>query len=182
MQKKVELAEVVITDLLNNRQSRVANLFAENSALGLLASEIGPQPLSALQKISQTARELAAADIAGISEVSEENGKPVFRWDHLSGEDPSLKNGTTPWNDSPCGYVLNKRAPQLFSRPERHYNLKTQATIEEVLIVPVFDKNNNTIAAIWIVSHQPSGKFDKEDVRLLTALAGLASAALQLIK
>jgi GAF domain-containing protein len=182
MQKKVQLTDVVITAVLESRQARVPNLFAENTAFLTLASDLGKKPKATLQSICQTARELAAADIAGISTVIDQNGIPAFRWDYLSGESLDKNNATRTWDDSPCGYCLDTGSPQLFLRPDRYFNFKTENLIEEALVVPIFDQHDKPLAALWIGSFQASGKFDQEDVKLLAALAGVASAAIQLLK
>jgi GAF domain-containing protein len=181
MPKKIQLSEVVITEVLNSRQSRVANLFAENSALTSIAAEVGRSPETALKSISQTVLELAAADAAGVSVLEEVNGEQVFKWDNVAGEEFKILDRTTPIENSPCGDCVKTKSPQLYSKPNRYYQLKSTVAMEEVLTVPILDKVNNAIGAIWVVSTQPSGKFDREDVRLLTAFAGIASAAFQLI-
>ena len=83
-------------------------------------------------------------------------------------------------NFSPCGAVLERNRPLLLCQPERHYRYPPEITppIAEMLLVPIRIADG-AIGAIWIIAHDESRKFDREDQRLLGSLANVAAVAYQ---
>ncbi len=83
---------------------------------------------------------------------------------------------------SPCGVALDRKSPQLFSYPARHFSYLNDllAPVIEALVVPL--TGEGPAGTIWIFSHQEGSVFDSEDVRVMTNLADFASSALRVIQ
>jgi len=116
---------------------------------------------------------LCDAGSAGVSLLEHtEDGTHIFRWTTLSGRLASATNGTTPRNFSPCGVCLDRDAPVLFANPDHRFTFLQSAGVPfaEALILP-FYVDGQQAGTIWIVSHDRAGKFDMEDVRIMTRLA-----------
>jgi PAS domain S-box-containing protein len=69
----------------------------------------------------------------------------------------------------------------LFSYPERHfdYGMTIAPPIVEALLVP-FHSESKPVGTLWLISHTPFRKFDREDQRVLNSLSHFASTAYQL--
>jgi GAF domain len=90
--------------------------------------------------------------------------------------------GWHPRNFSPCGTVLDRDVPLLFSHPERHFTHLAGVTpfIDEGLLIP-FHLDGEGVATIWVIAHDESCRFDMEDLRLMTNLGNLAALAYQTV-
>ena len=84
-----------------------------------------------------------------------------------------------PRDHSPCGFVLERDAPQLMRNPATYYEYVSQISpvCHEVLLVPV-----EPVGTIWTVQYLSAVHFDAEDERLLTSLAAFTSAASEILK
>ena len=82
-----------------------------------------------------------------------------------------IAGGSMPRDASPCGAVLNQEAVQLFKYPERYfqYSIPLNPPICEALLTP-FSVNGNVIGTAWLISHEESRRFDKEDLRRMQNL------------
>ncbi|WP_445636335.1 histidine kinase [Nostoc sp. DSM 114161] len=178
----ITIENIVITEELDRRNSRAANLLKENQALQALARQLVNQPQTMLQSLVDIALELCSAGTAGVSllEVTA-NGEEIFRWNVLAGALAKYVGGTTPRDFSPCGVCLERGTPQLYSYPERYFTYLQAANtpIVEGLVLPLI-ADNHALGTIWIMSHCEQRHFDSEDVRVMTSLADLAAAALLL--
>ena len=174
------LASVVTTAELSRRPSRAPDFAAENRALVALAQMMPGSPDRILQKLAETALSLCRAQSAGFS-LLELDGRrfysPVIigQWARHMGAGALVDSG-------PCATVLERNAPQLMSRPERHFIdlASVKPPIEEVLIVP-FCLQGKAIGTIWVMSHDESLRFDAEDLRVMTNLGAFATAAYQVM-
>ena len=173
-----DLESVISTAELSRRPSRFPDHVAENHALIDLAQTMAAAPDRILQKLAETALDLCRAHSAGISLLSE--SRTSFRWPAVAGQWASHVGGGTPRDFGPCGTVLDRNAPLLFSRPERHftYLASVKPVIEEALLIP-FYVDGNGLGTIWAVAHDGSRRFETEDVRLMTNLANFTAAAYQ---
>ncbi|BAY75476.1 two-component hybrid sensor and regulator [Nostoc linckia NIES-25] len=178
----ITIENIVITEELDRRNSRAANLLKENQALQALARHLVNQPQTMLQSLVDIALELCSAGTVGVSllEVTA-NGEEIFRWNVLAGALAKYVGGTTPRNFSPCGVCLERGTPQLYSYPERYFTYLQAANtpIVEGLVLPLI-ADNHALGTIWIMLHCEQRHFDSEDVRVMTSLADLAAAALLL--
>ena len=174
------LSSMVSTDELNRRPSRPADFVAENQALIALAQTLATAPETVLQKLADTALILCRAHSAGLSLLEEPDQKRRFHWRAIAGEWASHRNGGTPREFGPCGTVLDRNTALLCSHPERDFPYFGEVTplLEEALLIPFYVKGE-ALGTIWVVSHDQSWRFDKEDLRLMTNLGTFAAAAYQ---
>jgi signal transduction histidine kinase len=164
------------TDELSRRPARPPDYAAENRALVALVEAMTAAPDDILQYLAETALDLCRADSAGLSLLDTERRR--FRWAAVAGRWANHLGGGTPRDFGPCGTVLDRDAALLFSRPERHYHYLDFAKpyMEEGLLIP-FYVGGQAVGTIWILAHEPSRKYDSEDLRVMTNLAHFAAAA-----
>ncbi len=173
-----DLESVISTAELSRRPSRPPDHAAENRALIDLAQTMAASPDRILQKLTETALSLCGAHSAGISLLKPHRER--FHWPAIAGQWASHVGGGTPRDFGPCGTVLDRNAPQLFSRPERHFTYLASAkpAVEEALLIP-FYVDGEGVGTIWVVAHDDSRRFDAEDLRLMTNLGNFTAAAYQ---
>ena len=178
----VGLDDVVLNAEIVHRPARRPDYEAENEALKALAQTMVESPQDILQKLVETAHRLCNAHTAGISLLEERDGQEVFRWEALAGVFADRLNNTMPRHASPCGTTIDRNATQLMYMAERVFPaLKAQPPVVEALLVP-FHVDNKPVGTVWIVAHDESRKFDREDERITKVLAQFASAGWQLCK
>jgi PAS domain S-box-containing protein len=165
---------------LSRRPSRPPDYESENRALIALAEELATAPDGILQKLAETALSLCRAHSAGLSLLEEGDLKKNFHWRAIAGAWSPHKGGGTPRNFGPCGTVLDRNVPLLFSHPERDFPYFGEVTplLEDALLVPFYIKGE-AVGTIWVVSHDDIRRFDAEDLRVLTNLGTFAGAAYQ---
>lgn len=175
-----DLESVLSTAELTRRPSRPSDHAAENHALVALAQELSSRT-GILQKLVEVALALCGAHSAGISLLQEDEQN--FHWPAIAGRWAAHVGGCMPRDLSPCGTVLDRKAPQLFSHPERYYHSlsSTAPLIDEALLIP-FYVDGKAVGTIWIIAHDASRRFDSEDLRVMTNLAQFASAACQTLR
>jgi signal transduction histidine kinase/ActR/RegA family two-component response regulator len=176
------LEDVDINSELLNRNSRATDYEAENCALMTLAQTLADAPGMILQRLAETVLQLCRADTAGISLLDKKDGAEVFRWEALAGVLSDRLNATMPRNASPCGTTIDRNAPQLMYMPERIFPaVKSEPPIVEALLMP-FYVERKPIGTVWVVAHDERRKFDREDERIIKALAQFAAASWQLLQ
>jgi RNA polymerase sigma factor (sigma-70 family) len=175
------LNDIVISHELLSRPIRKVNARAEIAAIHGLANLL-PQGLPmVLDRLARLAVELCDAGSAGISMLETgDDGAPVFRWRALAGELEKHKGGTVPGDWSPCGECLNAGKATLYSYPARFFTYlqSIDTLLVEALIIPMYAEGK-PLGTIWIVTHDTQRRFDAEDVRVMTSLAGFVAAALR---
>lgn len=176
----VPLEDVVVTGQLQGRLMRAPDLRQENEALHSLAKVLIKPPLDILNLLVELALKLCNAGSSGVSLLEDGAEGEVFRWVALAGEYKRYTGGSTPRESSPCGYCLDRNAPQLYLHPGRHFACLEGAEppIVEGLVIPFYG-SEQPLGTIWIVSHDTESMFDLEDVRIMTALGGFTAAAVQ---
>lgn len=180
--KQATLAAILITEQLELRPSRPPKLREENAALHSLARHLADDGESLLTTLADVAVELCSpSGTAGVSLLDNAADREVFRWVALAGQLAGFLGGTTPRDFSPCGTCLDRNAPQLYFYPERlfTYFAAVKPTIVEGLVLP-FSVNGAALGTIWVVSHDETKKFDREDVRIMAHLADFTAAAYRL--
>lgn len=170
------LETVIITDELERRTARPPDHAAENRAMAALMRELSDPDKNVLQDLVDVTLVLCNAHSAGIS-ILEGN---LFHWHAVAGKWSGFLGGTMPREGSPCGTVLDRNSTLLLSHPERHYPIPPDASppIVEVLLAP-FHVGDEAVGTIWIIAHDDSRWFDREDERLLMSLGRFASMTLQ---
>jgi PAS domain S-box-containing protein len=172
------LRSVLSTAELSKRPSHAPDYAAECRALIALGEELSASPDGILQKLTDTALTLCSAHSAGIS-LLEPDGKR-FYWPAISGQWVGHVGGGTPRDFGPCGTVLDCDAALLFSHPELDFDYFAPVTplVEEALLMP-FYVNGKAVGTVWVVIHDLSRRFDREDLRLMTDLGAFAASAYQ---
>ncbi len=178
MDAPVALESVLCTDELNRRPSRPPDYETENRALVALAQARADSPRTVLQILANTILEVLQCGSAGVSLITED-GKRLY-WPAIAGVWTPHIGGGTPRDFGPCGDVLDRNIPLLFSRPERRYTYLRPVTppVEEALLVP-FHVERKAVGTIWAIAHNDRRKFDNEDLRQLVSLGRFASSAYQ---
>jgi len=175
------LESIISTQELRNRPSRPPEYEKENGALVALASALADSPPTILQTLADKVLELLHADSAGLSLLTKDEKR--FYWAAVAGAWRPLAGADAPRNFGPCGDVLDRNVPTLFSHWERRYPYLSWAMplADEGLLVP-FYVSGKAVGTIWAVAHDERRKFDAEDLRLLERMSRFASAAYQTVK
>ena len=176
----VSLESVLRTEELYRRPWRAPDYQVENRALVTLAQALADSPRTILQRLAQTILEVLRVDSAGLSLLTED--EKSFYWPAIAGMWQPHIGGGTPRDFGPCGDVLDRGAPMLFTHWERRYPylLSAMPLAEEGLLVP-FYVEGRAVGTIWAITHDECRKFDTEDLRLLESLGRFASAAYQAV-
>jgi PAS domain S-box-containing protein len=177
-----KVISAISTAELSRRPSRPPDYLAENRALVALAQKLATSPDSILQELAETALSLCRAHSSGLSLLEDEDNRENFHWRAIAGEWASHLGAGTPREFGPCGTVLDRNVPLIFSHPERDFPYfgKVAPLIEEALLVP-FYLRGEAVGTIWVVLHDESRRFDAEDLRVLTNLGTFAAAAYQAV-
>lgn len=171
---------MVTTEELNRRPTRAPQHEAESRALVTLAQAMAASPENILQKLAETALELCGAHSAGLSLLEEADQKQNFYWRVIVGAWEHNIGGGTPRDFGPCGDVLDAGVTLVCQRPEQDfpYWSAVQPPLDEGLLIP-FSVNGECIGTIWVISHDESRRFDREDLRLMESLGAFTGAAYQ---
>jgi len=174
------LRSMLSVDELNRRPTRDPDYEAESRALVALAREMAVSPDRILYELAETALKLCRAQSAGFSLLEDADQKRRFHWRVIVGDWAHNLNGGTPRDFGPCGTVLDRNAPLICTRPEQDfpYWSEVKPVLEEGLLIP-FYVNGEAIGTIWVIAHDGSRRFDREDLRLMMSLAAFTGAAYQ---
>jgi two-component sensor histidine kinase len=177
----VPLETILRTEELARRPHRPPDYETENRALAKLVHALGESPSTILQALADTILEVFGADSAGMSLLTEAGDR--FYWAAIAGAWSPHRGGGTPRHFGPCGDVLDRDEPLLFTRWERRYPYLMDAVplAEEGLLVP-FHVHGKAVGTIWAIAHDERRRFDAEDLRQLLSLGRFASAAYQAMK
>ena len=175
------LESILCTEELRRRPSRPPDYETENSALVGLASALADSPRTILQTLADKVLAILRADSAGLSLLTKD--KERFYWAAIAGAWRPHIGGGTPRDFGPCGDVLDRNIPMLFTHWERRYPYLSMAMplADEGLLVP-FYVNGEAVGTIWVIAHSNWRKFDAEDLRLLESMGRFASAAYQSVE
>jgi PAS domain S-box-containing protein len=176
----VPLESVLRTEELTRRPSRPPDYESENRALVALAQALADSPRTVLQRLADTILDVLRADSAGLSLLTKDGTR--FYWPAIAGIWQPHIGGGTPREFGPCGDVLDRNAPLLFTHFERRYTyfLPVTPPVEECLLVP-FYVDGKAVGTIWAIAHDHGRKFDAEDLRILVSLGRFASSAYQTV-
>lgn len=165
---------------LSERPSRPADYTAENRAMAALARKMAISPDGILQELADTALTLCRAHSAGLSLLEDFDQRSNFHWRAIAGRWAPHLGGGTPRNFGPCGVVLDRNVPLLFSHPEIDFPYfgEVQPLLEDALLIP-FHVKGEAVGTIWVVSHVDGHRFDAEDLRVMTNLGNFAATAYQ---
>ena len=168
--------DVIVTSELTQRPSRLPDYRAELRAIKLLVTAMSDDPNHFWQRLAETALHLCGGGTAGVSLLHSESGVEVFRLAAVAGVLSGSIPNTTPRDASPCGAAIDTNGTLLVRLPERFFScLKFDRPIAEALIIP-FHVQAKAVGTLWMVAHDDSYKFDREDERIGRTLAFLAAA------
>ncbi len=176
-------AELSVDDVLINEQldarpvsPRCAEI--EIQSLRELAQKFSNDSSELLMATVETVCKLCGADSAGITVTDAlPDGSEGLRWVATAGRIQELGLKALPRKHSPCGTVLDRHAPQLFSYPGRYFTyIENSWDIVEVLLVP-WEVGIATRGTLWAVIQSQAKQFDREDLRILQTLVVFAGAA-----
>jgi GAF domain-containing protein len=175
------LESILRTEQLRERPQRSPDYETENQALASLVRALADSPRTILQTLADKVVEVLRAGSAGLSLLTQDGQR--FYWTAIAGQWSPHLGGGTPRNFGPCGDVLDRNVPLMFTHWERRYPYLVAATplAEEGLLVP-FHVEGKAVGTIWAISHDPHREFDSEDLRLLESLGRFASAAYQAVE
>lgn len=179
--KSVSLEAILRTEELGRRAYRAPDYETENRALTKVVRALAEASATILQTLADTLLEMLKADSAGLSLLNEAGDR--FYWPAIAGAWFPHLGGGTPRDFGPCGDVLDRNEPMLFTHWEQRYAYLSGATplAEEGLLVP-FHVNGKVVGTIWAIAHDDRRKFDGEDLRQLQSLGKFASAAYQAVQ
>ena len=167
--------DVIVTSELTQRPSRLPDYRAELRAIKMLVSAMLEAPDDLWQRLAETALQLCRAGTAGVSLLDTECGEEVFRAEAVAGVLSASIPRTIPRDAIPCGAAIDRCGTQLVRLPERFFSsLKFERPIFEALIIP-FDVQGKAAGIVWVVAHDDSCKFDREDERIGRTLASFAA-------
>jgi CheY-like chemotaxis protein len=174
----VSLDVIIANDELSRRRPRRELGAATQASIDALARELATSPRRVLQKLSEVALALCQAHSAGVSLVESDGGREVFRWHAVAGKWAPLVWTTLPRELSPCGTVLDRKGAQLMIDPERYFTplASVPPKVHEALLVP-FSIGGELVGTVWVVAHEPTRRFDREDRQALSRLAEFAARA-----
>jgi hypothetical protein len=180
----VQLDDIIITGELPTRKSRPVDIFGERRALNTIARRMSYGRGAVFDALCDMALTLCRAGSAGISILGNTDGAEGFTWEAMAGKLEGQQGGRAPRHHSPCGVTLERGAAQLFSHPERYFEWMQQAALPVVegLVIPLYKQRREAYGTIWILLHEEGRFFENEDARIMTALGGHASAALQMLE
>lgn len=176
--------QIRVTDELARRPRRGVDPAIENAILRLLATRMNADPHVLLQELVDQVCALCDAGSCGVSLLETlADGTQIFRWVAISGVFRDHAGGFCRRDFSPCGDTLRLNAPQIFSRPARVFDYLSGVDPEvvEALIMPIPGVDGQAApGTLWVVTHDEMRRFDEEDVRLLTSIAGFMAPALHM--
>jgi signal transduction histidine kinase len=175
------LESILCTDDLKQRPSRPPDHESENRALTALAQSMADAPQTILQKLADTILEMLSVGSAGISLLTEDERR--FYWPAIAGIWKPHIGGGTPREFGPCGDVLDRNIPLMFTHVERRYTYfqPVAPAVEECLLAP-FYVEGKAVGTVWAVAHDLTRKFDAEDMRQLVSMSRFASSAYQTLR
>ena len=112
----VPLEAILRTEELHRRPWRSPDYEKENRALVALAIVLADSPHTILQTLAEKALEVMQADSAGLSLLTKDDKR--FYWAAIAGAWQPHIGGGTPRDFGPCGDVLDRNVPMLFTHWE----------------------------------------------------------------
>jgi hypothetical protein len=137
-------------------------------------------PETVLQELVNVAVELCGADSAGISlETDKKSDSNFYQWVATAGQYSRFLNATLPRYPSACGLCLERGKPQLFRVTQRFFDLMgvEAPTVTDGMLLPW--EVEETRGTIWIMAHERTEAFDREDCRMMQVLADFAAMAVR---
>jgi len=176
----VPLESILCTEELLLRPARPTDYENESRAFVALAKALADSRSNILQLLAETILAVTRCDSSGLSLLAKEADGEHFVRPAIAGVWKPHRGARTPRNCDPSGDVLDRRCALLFRHLQRRYTAFQPAAPapEECLIVP-FYVAGEALGTVWAVMHTDRRRFDREDERVMEALAQFASIAHQ---
>jgi len=173
------LEDVLITEELARRPSRVADYRVEADAIAVLIAALTDPNSDVLQSLAEAIVGMEMAESAGVT-LQVRSGNQQCFWRAVAGHWRDHAGRAMRTDQSPCGTVIARDTPVLLREPSRHFpTFDFEPAAYEILMVPLH-VDSRAIGTIWAISHSGDRSFVEEDVRLLNRLGALASVAYRL--
>lgn len=175
---ELSVDDVLINEQLNLRPVHSTCADTEINSLRNLAQTFLTDPSELMDATVATVCELCNADSAGITVIDMlPDGSERLRWVATAGRIQEAGLHMLPRGHSPCGTVLDRKAPQLFSHPRRFFTYIDESWhLVEALLVP-WQVGSTIRGTLWAMIQNDSNKFDREDLRMLQTLVVFAGVA-----
>jgi len=173
---------LVVLDLASNptfarRRLHLHDAAAQIKGINQLTQAFIGDPDSILQVLVEAAVDLCGAESAGISIELEQPNTNFYHWVATAGQYRRFLNAMLPLYPSACGVCLERGRPQLFRVSQRFFDLMgiEAPIVTDGMLLPW--EADNTRGTFWIMAHEEPEAFDREDLRIMQALADFASMA-----
>jgi signal transduction histidine kinase len=175
---ELSVDDVLINEQLDARPVPPRRAEIEIESLRKLAQKFSTDSSDLLTATVETVCELCGADSSGITVTDAlPDGSEGLRWIATTGRIQELGLQELPRQYSPCGTVLDRNSPQLFSYPGHYFTyIENSWDVVELLLVP-WEVGVATRGTLWAVMQNDSRKFNREDLRVLQTLVVFAGAA-----
>jgi signal transduction histidine kinase len=173
---------LVVLDLVSDhtfarRRLHVHDVAAQIKGMNQLARAFVGDPDKILQVLVDAAVDLCGAESAGISIEREQSTAKFYQWVATAGQYRRFLNAMLPLYPSACGVCLERGRPQIFRVSQRFFDLmgiEAPIVTDGMLLPWEVDQTRGTF---WIMAHEEPEAFDREDLRVMQALADFASMA-----
>ncbi|HEU4961193.1 MAG TPA: HWE histidine kinase domain-containing protein [Sphingomonas sp.] len=170
---KASLDDLLVTGELAGRPSRAPDYEIEAAIIARLVQTAAERPGDALQCLTDAIVEAGVAESAGVSLRDAEAAE--VRWQAVSGLWHRHLGRALPLDRTLSSAVIARDAALLFRDPARFFpQPAVKPPIDEILMAPVHARGE-PVGTLWAASHSRTRRFEREDLRLLTRLAAVAS-------
>lgn len=172
------LEDVLATNELAERPSRAPDYEAEAATIARLVQTAAERPCDALPCLTDAIVAAGIGESAGVGLRDAEAAH--VKWQAVSGLCRQYVGRALPLGQTPSGAVITRDSALLFRDPARFFpQPAVTPPIDEMLLVPI-DARGEPIGTLWAASHSGTRQFEREDLRLLTRFAALASVMCQM--
>jgi len=170
-----------VVNLETDFEFTLRNLHTRDAATQLagmqrLAQAFVDRPETILQELVNTAVDLCGADSAGISiENKDEADHTTYNWVATAGKYARFADATLPSYPSACSVCIQRGQPQLFRVRPQFFDLmgiEADVVTDGILIPWQVEETRGTL---WIMAHERTEAFDRNDCHLMEALANFAA-------
>jgi hypothetical protein len=125
-QAMAQLESILRMEQLRERPERSPDYETENQALASLVRALADSPRTILQILAEKVVEVLRAGSAGLNLLTKDGKR--FYWAAIAGLWSPHLGGGTPRDFGPCGDVLDRNIPLMFTHWERRYPYLVAAT------------------------------------------------------
>ena len=176
----LEVMDLSDEALILSRPLRARDSVTEIEGLHRLALTFVEQPDRILQELVNVAVRLCGAGSAGIS-VEREGGtdQDYYQWIATAGEYSGFLDASLPVAPSACTICLERGGPQLFRVHKQFFDILgiEAAPVRDGILLPW--EAGEMRGTIFVISHDRTAAFDREDLRLMQILANFAAMGIR---